>query len=56
MKLLMKQLHNTDFLKTFSIKVQDIMLKSAYVSWNYADLCTIFLEILITYLKNVVMC
>ena len=32
MKLLMAQLHNTDFLKASSIKAQDIMLTSAYIS------------------------
>ena len=44
MKLLMAQLHNTDFLKASSVKVQDIMLTSAYISWNYADLSTSFLR------------
>ena len=50
MKLLMAQLHNTNFLKASSVKVQDIMLASAYIltsayiSGNYADLSTPSLE------------
>ena len=32
MKLLMAQLYNTDFSKASSVKVQDIMLTSAYIS------------------------
>ena len=43
MKLLMIQLHNTNLLKASSVKVEDIMLTSAYISWNYADLSTRFL-------------
>ena len=39
MKLLMAQLHNTDFLKASSVKVQDVMLTSAHP----------FLEVLKTY-------
>ena len=31
-KLLMAQLNNTDFLKVSSVKVQDIMKTSAYIS------------------------
>ena len=37
MKLLMALLQNTDFLKASSVKVQDNMLTSGYISWNYAD-------------------
>ena len=40
MKLLMAQLHKTDFLKASSVKVIDIMPMSANISWNYADLST----------------
>ena len=32
MKLLMAQLHNTDFLKASSVNVKDMMLTSAYIS------------------------
>ena len=40
MTLLIAQLHNADFLKTFIVKVQDIMLTSAYISLIYANLST----------------
>ena len=40
-----------DFLKASNIKVQD-MLTSSYISWNYANLSTPSLEILITYFKK----
>ena len=52
MKLLIAQLHSTDFLKASSVKVQDIMLMPAYISWNYADLRRAFLEIFMIYLKK----
>ena len=43
-KVPMAQLHNTNFLKASSVKVQDIMLTSAYISWNYADLTSVHLS------------
>ena len=42
MKLLMAQLHNTDFLKASSVKVQDIMLTSAHLSLEILKLINIF--------------
>ena len=43
MTLLIAQLHNADFLKASIVKVQDIMLTSAYISLIYANLSTLFL-------------
>ena len=41
----MAQLQSTDFLKaSSSVKVIDITLTSAYISWHYADLSTRFLK------------
>ena len=42
MRLLMAQLHNTDFLKVSKVKVQNVMLTSAHLSLEILKTCKYF--------------